>query len=72
MFSIRQIFRLFAFRRGTKYLNQSIGIACNKVKRYLYKYVLSEMTAAEAVQSEKEWLQDHIGLKEGYFAFKRK
>lgn len=47
MQSIRQMLRLYALGRGTKYISQSTGIARNTVKKYLYKYVLSEKTAAQ-------------------------
>ena len=47
MFTIRQILRLYASGRGTKYISQSTGIARNTVKKYLYKYVLSEKTMAQ-------------------------
>ena len=44
MFTIRQILRLYASGKGTKYISQSTGIARNTVKKYLYRYVLSEKT----------------------------
>ena len=47
MFIIRQILRLYASGRGTKYISQSTGIARNTVKKYLYMYVLSEKTIAQ-------------------------
>ena len=47
MFVINQILRLYASGRGAKYISQSTGIARNTVKKYLYKYVLSEKTMAQ-------------------------
>lgn len=44
MFTIRQILRLYASGKGTKYISQSTGVARNTVKKYLYRYVLSEKT----------------------------
>ena len=42
MFTIRQILRLYVSLKGTKFISKSIGIARNTVKKYLYRYVLSE------------------------------
>ena len=42
MFTIRQILRLYASGKGTKFISKSTGIARNTVKKYLYRYVLSE------------------------------
>jgi DNA-binding NarL/FixJ family response regulator len=44
MFTVRQILRLYASGKGTKYISQSTGVARNTVKKYLYRYVLSEKT----------------------------
>ena len=44
MFTIRQILRLYASGKGTKSISQSTGIARNTIKKYLYRYVLSEKT----------------------------
>ena len=44
MFTIRQILRLYASGKGTKSISQSTGIARNTIKKYLYRYVLSERT----------------------------
>jgi transposase len=44
MFTIRQILRLYASGKGTKFISQSTGVARNTVKKYLYRYVLSEKT----------------------------
>ena len=38
MITIRQIVRLYATGRGTKYISQSTGVARNTVKKYLYLY----------------------------------
>ena len=47
MFTIRQILRLYASGKGTKYISQSTGVARNTVKKYLYRYVLSEKTIGQ-------------------------
>jgi transposase len=47
MFTIRQILRLYASGKGTKSISQSTGIARNTIKKYLYRYVLSERTMAQ-------------------------
>ena len=44
MFTIRQILRLYASGRGTKFISQSTGIARNTVKKYLYRYVELKVT----------------------------
>jgi transposase len=44
MFTIRQILRLYATGKGTKSISQSTGVARNTIKKYLYRYVLSEKT----------------------------
>ncbi|TAJ52346.1 MAG: hypothetical protein EPO58_11565 [Chitinophagaceae bacterium] len=44
MFTIRQRLRLYASGKGSKYISQSTGVARNTVKKYLYRYVLSEKT----------------------------
>lgn len=44
MFTIRQILRLYASGKGTKSISESTGIARNTIKKYLYRYVLSEKT----------------------------
>ena len=41
MFTIRQILRLYASGKGTKFISKSTGIARNTVKKYMYRYVLS-------------------------------
>lgn len=47
MFTIRQILRLYASGKGTKSISQSTGIARNTIKKYLYRYVLSEKSIDE-------------------------
>ena len=44
MFTIRQVIRLYASGRGTKYISQSTGVARNTVKKYLYRYVQLKIT----------------------------
>ena len=40
MFTIRQILRLYASGRGTKFISQSTGVARNTVKKYLLRYTV--------------------------------
>jgi len=47
MFTIRQVLRLYASGRGTKYISQSTGVARNTVKKYLYRYVQLKITLEE-------------------------
>jgi transposase len=47
MFTIRQVLRLYASGKGTKYISQSTGVARNTVKKYLYRYVQSKITLEE-------------------------
>ncbi len=47
MFTIRQVLRLYAKGRGTKYISQSTGVARNTVKKYLYRYVQLKITLEE-------------------------
>lgn len=47
MHIIRQVLRLYASGKGTKYISQSTGVARNTVKKYLYRYVLSEKSIAQ-------------------------
>ncbi len=44
MFTIRQVLRLYATGRGTKYISQSTGVARNTVKKYLLRYVQLRVT----------------------------
>jgi transposase len=47
MFTVRQILRLYSSGKGTKSISQSTGIARNTVKKYLYRFVLSEKTIGQ-------------------------
>ena len=47
MFTVRQILRLYASGRGTKYISQSTGVARNTVKKYLYRFVISQKSIAQ-------------------------
>ena len=44
MFTIRQILRLYASGRGTKFISQSTGVARNTVKKYLLRYTIIQKT----------------------------
>jgi len=44
MFTIRQVLRLYATGRGTKFISQSTGVARNTVKKYLLRYVQLKIT----------------------------
>jgi transposase len=44
MFTIRQVLRLYATGRGTKYISQSTGVARNTVKKYLHRYIQLKVT----------------------------
>lgn len=44
VFAIRQIIRLYASGRGTKYISQATGVARNTVKKYLVKYAALRIT----------------------------
>jgi len=47
MFTIRQILRLYASGRGTKYISRSTGVAGNTVKKHLYRFVISQKSIAQ-------------------------
>jgi transposase len=47
MFTIRQVLRLYASGRGTKYISQSTGVARNTIKKYLRLYVTLRLTMNE-------------------------
>jgi hypothetical protein len=47
MFTIRQVLRLYASGRGTKYISKSTGVARNTVKKYLYRFVILQKTLEE-------------------------
>ena len=61
MFTIRQIIRLYASGKGTKSISQSTGIARNTVKKYLYRYVLSEKTI-EQIESMSDAQMSRVFL----------
>jgi transposase len=44
MFTIRQVLRLYATGRGTKYISQATGVSRNTVKKYLLRYVQLRVT----------------------------
>jgi len=44
MFTIRQILRLYASGRGTKFISHSTGVARNTVKKYLLRYTVLQKT----------------------------
>ena len=44
MHTLRQVLRLYASGRGTKFISRSTGVARNTVKRYMYKYVILNTT----------------------------
>ena len=44
MFMIRQILRLYASGRGTKFISKSTGVARNTVKKYLLRYTVLQKT----------------------------
>ena len=47
MITVRQILRLYVSGRGTKYISQSTGVARNTVKKYLYRFVISQKSMAQ-------------------------
>lgn len=47
MITVRQILRLYASGRGTKYISRSTGVARNTVKKYLYRFVISQKSIAQ-------------------------
>jgi transposase len=47
MYKIRQLLRLYAAGRGTKFISRSTGIARNTVKKYLQHYVTLRLTLAQ-------------------------
>ena len=48
MFHIRQILRLYAQGRGSKYISTMTGVARNTVKKYLLAFARSGLTYQEA------------------------
>ena len=61
MFTIRQILRLYAAGKGTKYISQSTGIARNTIKKYLYRYVLSQKTMLQ-IEAMSDAEMSHLFL----------
>ena len=47
MYKIRQLLRLYAAGKGTKFISRSTGVARNTVKKYLHHYVTLRLTLAE-------------------------
>jgi transposase len=68
MFTVRQILRLYASGKGTKSISESTGIARNTIKKYLYRYVLSERTMdqieamSDATMSRLFLIKEPIGV----------
>jgi len=46
MYKIRQLIRLYASGKGTKFISRSTGIARNTVKKYLHQFVRLRLTLA--------------------------
>jgi len=44
MFKIRQVLRLYADGRGSKFINKTTGIARNTIKKYLLLFVQLRLT----------------------------
>jgi transposase len=64
MFIIRQILRLYASGRGTKYISQATGVARNTVKKYLYRYVLLQKSLEQIEAMSDAQLAKHFLVKE--------
>ena len=47
MMMIRQILRLYALGKGTKYISQATGVARNTVKKYLHHYIALQVPLEE-------------------------
>ncbi len=56
MITIRQILRLYALGKGTRYISQSTGVARNTVKKYLRQYVVLQISLEEIEQKSDNWL----------------
>ena len=55
MFKIRQLLRLYADGRGTKFISRATGISPNTVKKYLLQFVALRLTIKEVESmSDKE------------------
>lgn len=68
MFTIRQILRLYANGRGTKYISQSTGVARNTVKKYLHRYVQLKTTLEELDRMSDAQLSKAFIVKESKIA----
>lgn len=64
MFIIRQILRLYASGRGTKYISQATGVARNTVKKYLCRYVLLQKSLEQIEAMSDAQLAKHFLVKE--------
>ena len=64
MFTIRQILRLYASGRGTKYISQSTGVARNTVKKYLHRYVQLKTTLQDLDRMSDAQLSKAFIVKE--------
>lgn len=72
MFTIRQILRLYASGKGTKSISQSTGIARNTIKKYLYRYVLSEKTIEQFEAMSDAQMSRLFLIKEPIVVFNRR
>ena len=72
MFTIRQILRLYASGKGTKFISQSTGVARNTVKKYLYRYVLSEKTIEQIEAMSDAQMSRLFLIKEPIVGFNRR
>lgn len=64
MFTIRQILRLYASGRGTKYISQSTGVARNTVKKYLLRFILVQKTLAQIEAMSDAQMSALFSIKE--------
>lgn len=64
MFTIRQILRLYASGRGTKYISQATGVARNTIKKYLRQYATLRLTMAELDKMSDAQLSKAFLVKE--------
>ncbi len=72
MFTIRQILRLYASGKGTKFISQSTGVARNTIKKYLYRYVLSEKTIEQIEAMSDAQMSRLFLIKEPIVGFNRR
>lgn len=64
MFAIRQILRLYASGRGTKYISQATGVARNTVKKYLRRYVTLRLNMDELEKMSDAQLSKAFVIKD--------